>query len=138
VLEYSRQYDSIFQGFADEARQLLVSYRWPGNIRELRNVAEQLVVVEKSQFITAEILQKYLKGRQHHGSTDNLPMLYNHDQQRGDFMGGESKDPDREMLYRAIIEMRTELADVKKMLGGFIYSQFRGNSMESNLLPGGS
>ncbi len=67
VLEYSRQYDSIFQGFTDEARQLLVSYRWPGNIRELRNVAEQLVVLEKSQFITVEILQKYLKGRQHHG-----------------------------------------------------------------------
>ena len=138
VLEYSRQYDSIFQGFADEARQLLVSYRWPGNIRELRNVAEQLVVLEKSQFITAEILQKYLKGRQHHGSTDNLPMLYNHDQHRDDFMGGQPKDSDREMLYRAIIDMRTELADIKKMIGGLIYSQFRGSSMESNLLPGGS
>ncbi|NDC89948.1 MAG: sigma-54-dependent Fis family transcriptional regulator, partial [Bacteroidetes bacterium] len=60
VLGYSTQYDSVFQGFSDEARQLLVSYRWPGNIRELRNVAEQLVVLEKSQFITADILQKYL------------------------------------------------------------------------------
>ena len=38
---FNDQYDSVFQGFSDEARQLLTSYRWPGNIRELRNVAEQ-------------------------------------------------------------------------------------------------
>lgn len=138
VLEFSRQYDSIFQGFADEARQLLVSYRWPGNIRELRNVAEQLVVLEKSQFITAEVLQKYLKGRQHHGSADNLPMVYNRDQAYDSFgaRSGGHPDPDRELLYRSILEMRTELADIKKMLGGFIYSQFRSAPMETNLLPG--
>ena len=75
VSEFSSKYDSVFQGFSDEARELLVSYRWPGNIRELRNVAEQLVVLEKSQFIDVERLQKYLKGRQHQGSTDNLPIV---------------------------------------------------------------
>jgi DNA-binding NtrC family response regulator len=135
VMEFSRQYDSIFQGFSDEARQLLVSYRWPGNIRELRNVAEQLVVLEKSQFITPEILQKYLKGRQHHGSTDNLPMLYHRE---SGFSGTPTQSmghEDREMLYRAIIEMRTELADIKKMVGGLLYSQFRSSPMDSNLLP---
>lgn len=135
VMEFSRQYDSIFQGFADEARQLLISYRWPGNIRELRNVAEQLVVLEKSQFITPDVLQKYLKGRQHHGSTDNLPMIY----QRESGYSGQSHSSggheDREMLYRAIIEMRTELADIKKMVGGLLYSQFRSGPMDSNLLP---
>ncbi|HBX67125.1 MAG TPA: sigma-54-dependent Fis family transcriptional regulator, partial [Balneolaceae bacterium] len=75
VEEYSARYDSVFKGFSDEARELLISYRWPGNIRELRNVAEQLVVLEKSQFIDKEKLQKYLKGRQHEGSADNLPMV---------------------------------------------------------------
>lgn len=135
VLDFSRQYDSVFQGFADEARQLLISYRWPGNIRELRNVAEQLVVLEKSQFITPEILQKYLKGRQHHGSTDNLPMIY---QREAGFSGtshASGGHEDREMLYRAIIEMRTELADIKKMVGGLLYSQFRSGPLDSNLLP---
>ncbi len=135
VMEFSRQYDSIFQGFADEARQLLVSYRWPGNIRELRNVAEQLVVLEKSQFITPDVLQKYLKGRQHHGSTDNLPIIYprEHDYPRSAQPSGGHED--REMLYRAIIEMRTELADIKKMVGGLLYSQFRPGPLDSNLLP---
>ena len=64
VEHYSRKYDSVFRGFSDDAKALLRSYRWPGNIRELRNIAEQLVVLEKSQFIDIEILRKYLKGRQ--------------------------------------------------------------------------
>ena len=72
---YSRKYDSVFRGFSDEAKTLLSSYRWPGNIRELRNVAEQLVVLEKSQFVDVDTLRKYLKGRQSIGSADNLPML---------------------------------------------------------------
>jgi DNA-binding NtrC family response regulator len=135
VMEFSRQYDSIFQGFSDEAKQLLVSYRWPGNIRELRNVAEQLVVLEKSQFITPDILQKYLKGRQHHGSMDNLPMLYHRDHGYSAPSPSSVGQEDREMLYRAIIEMRTELADIKKMVGGLLYSQFRGAPLDSNLLP---
>lgn len=46
VQEFSAKYDSVFKGFSDEARELLISYRWPGNIRELKNVAEQLVVLE--------------------------------------------------------------------------------------------
>jgi len=135
VMEFSRQYDSIFQGFSDEARQLLVSYRWPGNIRELRNVAEQLVVLEKSQFITPEILQKYLKGRQHHGSTDNLPIVFNRNQDPSDDRFSTAASDDRGMLYRAIIEMRTEIADLKKMIGGLLYSQFRGTPLDANLLP---
>jgi len=135
VMEFSRQYDSIFQGFSDEARQLLVSYRWPGNIRELRNVAEQLVVLEKSQFITPDVLQKYLKGRQHHGSTDNLPIIYQRESEYSRQSHSPGGHEDREMLYRAIIEMRTELADIKKMVGGLLYSQFRSGPIDSNLLP---
>jgi DNA-binding NtrC family response regulator len=120
VKEFAAKYDSIFQGFEDDARELLVSYRWPGNIRELRNVAEQLVVLERSQFITMDILRKYLKGRQHLGSADNLPMIYGGEQ--------ESKDHDhvftheRELMYRALIELRKEIADMKQMMGTFIYS----------------
>src|SRR5690625_6635852 len=45
VTEFSSKYDSVVQGFSDEAKELLVSYRCPGNIRELRNVAGELVLV---------------------------------------------------------------------------------------------
>jgi DNA-binding NtrC family response regulator len=125
VEEYSARYDSVFKGFSDEARELLISYRWPGNIRELRNVAEQLVVLEKSQFIDKEKLQKYLKGRQHEGSADNLPMVAEDSyrkQKTDDTEGFDRKD--RELVYRALVELRNDIADVKKMFANFLYSTF--------------
>lgn len=137
VKEFSAKYDSVFKGFSDEAKELLISYRWPGNIRELRNVAEQLVVLEKSQFIDKDRLQKYLKGRQHHGSTDNLPIVSNRDKNRSetDF---EDETPhgaphDSALVYRALVEMRTDLSDLKKMLAKFLYSSF--SSKDIKALP---
>jgi len=124
VTEFAAKYDSVFQGFADDARNLLISYRWPGNIRELRNVAEQLVVLEKSQFVTAETLKKYLKGRQRQGAADNLPMVFS-----GKRYSDSKHDPenDRELMYRALLELRNEIGDIKKMLGSYIYSTMSKN-----------
>lgn len=120
VQEFSARYDSVFKGFSDEARELLISYRWPGNIRELRNVAEQLVVLEKSQFIDVERLQKYLKGRQHEGSADNLPMVANSDQSTEKEKDFDRRD--RELVFRALVELRNDIGDVKQMLGSVLYS----------------
>lgn len=131
VDEFSSKYDSVFQGFSDEARELLVSYRWPGNVRELRNVAEQLVVLEKSQFIDKEVLQRYLKGRQHLGSTDNLPVLSRESAEQQQ----ESRDStaDTGIIYRALVEMRTDLSEMKSMLAKFLYSTF--SEQEVKALP---
>lgn len=132
VEEYSARYDSVFKGFSDEARELLISYRWPGNIRELRNVAEQLVVLEKSQFIDKEKLQKYLKGRQHQGSADNLPMVAQDDRKRNSFEDDEPFDKkDRELVYRALVELRNDIADVKKMFANFLYSSFSAKNLKA-------
>lgn len=122
VTELSSKYDSVFKGFSDEAKELLVSYRWPGNVRELRNVAEQLVVLEKSQFIDKEKLQKYLKGRQHTGSADNLPVLA--DKQSKSGANGALGDEDQKLIYRALVELQSDISDLKKMLGTFLYSSF--------------
>lgn len=130
VEEYSARYDSVFKGFSDEARELLISYRWPGNIRELRNVAEQLVVLEKSQFIDKEKLQKYLKGRQHEGSADNLPMIADSKAQQQE-PKDEFDHKDRELVYRALVELRNDIADVKKMFANFLYSTFSQKNMKA-------
>jgi len=130
VNEYAAKYDSVFQGFSDEARELLTSYRWPGNIRELRNVAEQLVVLEKSQYITAEKLQKYLKGRQHLGSTDNLPILMK--EKPSEENKEDVNSHDRELIYRALVELRSDMNDLKKMLGSFLYNSFTGRNQPNN------
>lgn len=132
VEEYSARYDSVFKGFSDEARELLISYRWPGNIRELRNVAEQLVVLEKSQFIDKEKLKKYLKGRQHEGSADNLPMVADTNRQDQSYAGNDDFDAkDRELVYRALVELRNDIADVKKMFANFLYSTFTQKNLKA-------
>lgn len=125
VTEFSSKYDSVFQGFSDEAKELLTSYRWPGNVRELKNVAEQLVVLEKSQFIDKDRLQKYLKGRQHLGSTDNLPILSRKEQKEDEFsFDKEPPNAESGIIYRALLEMQTDISDLKKMLAKFLYSSF--------------
>jgi DNA-binding NtrC family response regulator len=130
VTEFSAKYDSVFKGFSDEAKELLISYSWPGNVRELRNVAEQLVVLEKSQFIDTQTLRKYLKGRQQTGSADNLPML------SGDAQQSKSSDSsfgkaDRELVYRALVELRSEISEMKKMLATFLYGAFSGRDLKA-------
>jgi len=129
VQEFSARYDSVFKGFSDEARELLISYRWPGNIRELRNVAEQLVVLEKSQFIDVERLQKYLKGRQHEGSADNLPMVSESNKSKEEDQNFDRRD--RELVYRALVELRNDIGDVKRMLGGVLYSSISDKNIKA-------
>jgi len=132
VEEYSARYDSVFKGFSDDARELLISYRWPGNIRELRNIAEQLVVLEKSQFIDTDKLQKYLKGRQHQGSADNLPMVAEGRKESNSYQEDEPLDKkDRELVYRALVELRNDIADVKKMFANFLYSSFSAKNLKA-------
>ncbi len=135
VQEFSTRYDSVFKGFSDEARELLISYRWPGNIRELRNVAEQLVVLEKSQFIDAERLQKYLKGRQHEGSPDNLPMVSDSTEREEPRYDEGFNRRDRELIYRALVELSNDIGDVKKMLSTFLYSSFSNSGSKLPALP---
>lgn len=130
VTEFSSKYDSVFKGFSDDAKELLASYRWPGNVRELRNVAEQLVVLEKSQFIDTDTLRKYLKGRQHTGSADNLPVLFKEKKkdESGDDTFGQA---DQQLIYKALVELRNDMGDLKKMLGTFLYSSFSGGNMKA-------
>jgi len=129
--EFSSKYDSVFRGFSDEARKLLTSYRWPGNIRELRNVAEQLVVLEKSKFVDADVLQNYLKGRQHSGHADNLPVLA---QQENNAHEESGRQNDQQLIYRVLVELRSEMSDIKRMLGTIFYGSMS-KSNQAKALP---
>lgn len=131
VTEFSAKYDSVFKGFSDDAKELLISYRWPGNVRELRNVAEQLVVLEKSQFIDTEKLKKYLKGRQHTGSADNLPVLSRDMDQHHTRDGHKFGKGDQQLIYKALVELRSDIGDLKKMLASFLYSTFSGKNIKA-------
>ncbi|MEX0681074.1 MAG: sigma 54-interacting transcriptional regulator [Balneolales bacterium] len=138
VSELAQKYDSVFRGMSDGARKLLLSYRWPGNIRELRNVAEQLVVLEKSQFIDEDVLRKYLKGRQKLGSADNLPMLFETESNEGEPKNSFARSNETQFLYRILLDMKSDMNDLKKMLGTLLYNTYRSGRSPRSLPEAGS
>ena len=133
VNELSAKHDSVFKGLSEDAKELLTSYRWPGNIRELRNVAEQLVVLEKSQYVDREKLKKYLKGRQHEGLTDNLPVRSQPSDAGENEQYESMSHRDRELIYRALVELRGDINDLKKMMGSFFYNTFSRSNIRGML-----
>ena len=84
--------------------QLLQKFRWSGNIRQLRNVAEQISVLETNRDITATILQSYLPLE---GS--NLPSVIKNKKRDSDF------NTEREILYKVLFDMKSDLHDLKKL-----------------------
>lgn len=86
------------------ARILLESYHWRGNIRQLKNVAEQISAVEQSRNITADILRRYLPDESYSVSTLN-------DQHSYDNMTTE-----RELLYKILFDMRNDINELKRMM----------------------
>jgi transcriptional regulator with PAS, ATPase and Fis domain len=89
----------------DEARQLLLNYRWPGNIRQLKNVAEQISVIETDRMISLDKLAEYIPID---NEGENVPSL-------GDTPGSD-KFTEREILYNVLFEMKKELGDLKKLV----------------------
>lgn len=91
----------------DGARQLLQNYYWRGNIRQLKNVAEQISALEHNRTITADILAGYLSPHQSSAPT----MTVSGASAAGDFA------TERELLYKILFDMRSDINDLKRMLG---------------------
>ena len=104
---------------SDEAVRMLEHYRWPGNIRQLRNLAEQMSVIETERTISAETLRAYLP----QVDASNLPVLSN---VGSDHVSNEDFTREREALYKMLFEMRNELNALKeaaKADGSDIFTQ---------------
>lgn len=88
----------------ETAVQLLQKFRWSGNIRQLRNVAEQISVLETNRDISATTLQSYLPSE-----SNNLPSVINEKKAESDF------STEREILYKVLFDMKSDLNDLKKL-----------------------
>ncbi|MEC3905565.1 sigma-54 dependent transcriptional regulator [Tamlana sp. 2201CG12-4] len=89
----------------DNAIQILLKHRWGGNIRQLRNIAEQLSVLEQKRTITAEVLRSYLPA----SASTNLPAIIKTPKSESDFSS------EREILYKVLFDMKSDLNDLKKL-----------------------
>jgi transcriptional regulator with PAS, ATPase and Fis domain len=104
--DFGRKYKMPTIRLDEEAMALLQHYRWPGNIRQLRNVAEQISVLEKERNITAGVLRSYLPAD---AGAANLPAVVAQQRREGDFSN------EREILYKVLFDMKADLNDLKKL-----------------------
>ena len=120
----------------EDAIPILKGYRWPGNIRQLRNLAEQISVIEKERLITPEILIKYLPK----DSESILPSVVS---TNFDSIGSNKK-LDQDLILKIIVDLKKELADTKKAVaqllkgsGNFDHLQDDGliSSYTSDIIP---
>ena len=95
----------------DEARATIMNYRWPGNIRQLRNVTEQISIIEKQREIDSEILKNYLPDE---GRT-NLPAVRTAAASSADG-SGQTDFSERELMYKVLFDMKRDINDLKKLV----------------------
>jgi len=88
----------------DEAQHLLATYRWPGNIRQLKNLADQISIIEKERVVTGPKLTKYLP----QGAFSDLPVLYKGEE--------ESRITERELLYKVLFDMKRDMNDLRQLV----------------------
>jgi transcriptional regulator with PAS, ATPase and Fis domain len=89
----------------EKALHSLINYSWNGNIRQLKNVAEQISVLERERLIKNEVLINYLPNSQN----NNLPTILNKKENKSDFSN------EREILYKVLFDMKNDLNDLKKL-----------------------
>jgi DNA-binding NtrC family response regulator len=102
ALDYADKYSVPAIRLDEDAVKMLQNYRWPGNIRQLKSVAEQISILEKDRYIHAEVLQKYLPV----DNEDKVPAL----------TGAQSADylSDRDIIFKILFQLRQEISELKQ------------------------
>ena len=95
----------------DEAKRLLTAYPWPGNIRQLKNVTEQITLLSPQREITEEVLREYLPEVR-----SNLPMLSS----SGKSSQGKTFESEREILYQVLFDMRKDMTELKRQVSALM------------------
>ncbi|WP_142785331.1 sigma-54 interaction domain-containing protein [Changchengzhania lutea] len=102
--DFALKYKMPTVKLTEPAIQVLLRHRWSGNIRQLRNIAEQVSVLEQNRIISAETLKGYLPT-----SGTNLPAVIKDSKSESDFSS------EREILYKVLFDMKSDLNDLKKL-----------------------
>jgi transcriptional regulator with PAS, ATPase and Fis domain len=101
--DFADKYHMPSVRLTEDAKELLLKYRWPGNVRQLKNVTEQISVIEQDKTIDKTTLQKYLPDN----SDSSLPILYS---------GDKDGMSEREILYKVLFEMKKDVNDLKQVV----------------------
>ena len=102
--DFAQKYSMPTIKLDKEAVDILTNYRWDGNIRQLKNIAEQLSVLEENRMIKKDVLMDYLPNL-----GDNLPAIISEKSEKSEF------NNEREILYKVLFDMKGDLNDLKKL-----------------------
>jgi len=105
AVDFAEKYRMPAVKLTEDARLLLTSYSWPGNVRQLKNITEQISIIEGSREIDGEILKSYLPDY----SSVKLPAVIKRDAE-------SSFSSEREILYKILFDMKNDMNDLKKLV----------------------
>lgn len=107
ALEFTRSNDIPYRGFMPEAIRRMKQYDWPGNVRELKNFVESILVMEKGERITVDMVEYKLGMSQPISQNQNLPMLIQQTPEQAE----------RELILRQLLLLRQDVETIKAMMG---------------------
>jgi len=119
--DFSERYRMPAIRLDEDARQILLNYEWPGNVRQLKNVTEQLSIIEQDREISAASLMHYLPD--YHKT--RLPALINKDS-----VTEEAFNSEREILYKVLFDMKSDMNDLKKLVAQIMEKGSVGTDIE--------
>ena len=104
--DFAEKYKMPSIRLTEEAQQVMLNYRWPGNVRQLKNITEQISIIELSREITAANLIHYLPAEH----VELLPALYDK------MLDEKTFSSEREILYKILFDMKKDMNDLKKLV----------------------
>lgn len=117
AIDFAEKYRMPSLKLTDDAIQVLKNFYWPGNIRQLKNITEQISIIEKEKLIDSVILRKYLPA----GVASKLPVLLKKE---------DYKFSDRELLYKVLFDMKKDMTELKKIVLEIIGKNNDSNEIE--------
>jgi transcriptional regulator with PAS, ATPase and Fis domain len=105
AVDFAERYRMPSIRLSNEAKNILINYSWPGNVRQLKNITEQISIIEKEREISTEILQAYLPDY----TGVKLPAVIRREEDK-------SFSSEREILYKILFDMKSDMNDLKKLV----------------------
>ena len=116
--DFAEKYRMPAIQLAEDAKRMLAAYSWPGNIRQLKNITEQISIIETNRDISADILKNYLPAQ----PEASFPALL------GRKLGEKKFESEREILYQVLFDMRRDVTELKKLVHGILAERNGGAS----------
>jgi transcriptional regulator with PAS, ATPase and Fis domain len=119
--DFAQKYKMPTIRLSDDAIKVLENYGFPGNIRQLKNIAEQISIVEENRLVNAERILQYLPNK-----GTNLPSIVSQEKNTNDFA------TEREIMYKILFDMRNDINDLKKLTLNLMHSNDASKVKEEN------